>query len=84
MTEYAKFIDPKTAQRVGKGLAAQFILSGGYTLAGDTIRVDARVFNVETGAVLTSQRVEGKKDEFFALAKAQVTGSTRKIAWKTC
>src|SRR5689334_10732556 len=62
----SKFIDPKTAQRVGKGLAAQFILSGGYTLAGDTIRIDARVFNVETGAVVTSERVEGKKDEFFA------------------
>lgn len=65
----SKFIDPKTAQRLGKGLAAQFILSGGYALAGDTIRIDARVFNVETGAVLTSQRVEGKKDEFFALEK---------------
>src|SRR6478672_1259370 len=65
----SKFIDPKTARRLGKGLAAQFILSGGYTLAGDTIRIDARVFNVETGAVLTSQRVEGKKDEFFALEK---------------
>ena len=65
----SKFIDPKTAQRVGKGLAARFILSGGYTLAGDTIRIDARVFDVETGAVLTSQRVEGKKDEFFALEK---------------
>jgi TolB-like protein len=65
----SKFVDPKTAQRLGKGLAAQFILSGGYTLAGDTIRIDARVFNVETGAVLTSERVEGKKDEFFALEK---------------
>ncbi|HEY7374300.1 MAG TPA: FlgO family outer membrane protein [Polyangia bacterium] len=65
----SKFIDPKTAQRVGKGLAAQFILSGGYMLAGDTIRIDARVFNVETGAVVTSERVEGKKDEFFALEK---------------
>jgi len=65
----SKFIDPKTAQRLGKGLAAQFVLSGGYTLAADTIRIDARVFNVETGAVLASEKVEGKKDEFFALEK---------------
>ena len=65
----SKFIDPKTAQRLGKGLAAQFVLSGGYTLVADTIRIDARVFNVETGAVLTSEKVEGKKDEFFALEK---------------
>jgi TolB-like protein len=65
----SRYIDPKTAQRVGKGLAAEFILSGGYTLVGDTIRIDARVFKVETGAVLTSDSVEGKKDEFFALEK---------------
>ncbi|HEX6240411.1 MAG TPA: FlgO family outer membrane protein, partial [Polyangiales bacterium] len=65
----SKFIDPKTAQRLGKGLAAQFILSGGYTLVGDALRIDARVFNVQTAAVLTSQRVEGSKDEFFALEK---------------
>jgi TolB-like protein len=65
----SKFIDPKTAQRLGKGLAAQYILSGGYTLAGDTLRIDARVFNVQTGAVLTSERVEGKREEFFAIEK---------------
>jgi TolB-like protein len=65
----SKFIDPKTAQRLGKGLAAQFILSGGYSVVGNTLRIDARVFNVQTAAVLTSQRVEGSKDEFFALEK---------------
>src|SRR5688500_17930937 len=35
----SKFIDPKTAQKLGKGLAAQYILSGGYTLVGDTLRI---------------------------------------------
>lgn len=65
----SKFIDPKTAVRLGKGLAARYILSGGYALAGDTLRIDARVFDVQTGAVLTSESVTGKTEEFFALEK---------------
>jgi len=65
----SRFIDPTTAQKLGKGLAAKYILSGSYALVGDTLRIDARVFNVQTGAVLTSKKVEGKKDDFFALEK---------------
>jgi TolB-like protein len=63
----SRFIDPSTAQKLGRGLAARYLLTGGYTMAGSTLRIDARVFNVETGAVLASERVEGRKDEFFTL-----------------
>jgi len=63
------FIDPKTAQKLGKGLAARFILTGGYVLAQGLMRIDARVFQVETGSVLASEQVEGKEDEFFSLEK---------------
>ena len=68
----SKFIDPKTAQRLGKGLAARWVLTGGYTVAGETMRIDARVLEVETAKVLASEKVEGKKDEFFALEKELV------------
>lgn len=63
----SRFIDPATAQKLGRGLAARYLLTGGYTMAGSTLRIDARVFNVETGAVVASERVEGKQDEFFDL-----------------
>jgi TolB-like protein len=67
-----KFIDPKTAVRLGKGLAARYVLTGGYTVAGDAMRIDARVFEVETGKVLAAEKVEGKTSEFFALEKELV------------
>jgi TolB-like protein len=64
-----KLIDPKTAQKLGKGLAAQLIMTGGYIVQGDTMRIDVRVVEVQTGAVAASDKVEGQKDDFFALEK---------------
>lgn len=64
-----KFIDPKTAQKLGKGLAAQLIMTGGYVISGDDMRIDIRIVEVTTGKVVTSDKVEGKKDDFFALEK---------------
>jgi TolB-like protein len=63
----SRFIDPATAQKLGRGLAARHLLTGGYTMAGPTLRIDVRVFNVETGAVVASESVTGTKDEFFEL-----------------
>lgn len=68
----SKFIDPKTAQKLGKGLAAQFILTGSYHVAGEAMRIDARVVKVDSGQVAGTQKVEGKKDEFFAMEKELV------------
>ena len=68
----SKFIDPRTAQKLGKGLAAEFIMTGGYTLAGDVLRLDARVIEVVSGKVRASEKVEGAKGEFFALEKELV------------
>ena len=65
----SKFIDPKTAQRLGKGLAAEYIMTGGYVVRGDSMRVDVRVVEVKTGRVAASEKVEGKKEDFFALEK---------------
>ncbi|TNF23417.1 MAG: hypothetical protein EP329_27610 [Deltaproteobacteria bacterium] len=66
------FVDPASAQRLGRGLAAQYILTGGFLVAGDTLRVDARLIEVETGVVAAGRKVEGKKSEFFAIEKELV------------
>jgi TolB-like protein len=65
----SKFIDPRTAQKLGKGLAAEYIVTGSYILSGATLRLDCRVVQVTTGRVLASEKVEGPKDDFFALEK---------------
>jgi len=65
----SKFIDPRTAQKLGRGLAAEFIMTGGYVVAGDALRVDVRVIEVKTGRVAASEKVEGKKADFFSVEK---------------
>jgi len=66
------FVNRTTAQRLGRGLAAQYILTGGFLVSGDTLRVDARLIDVETGEVAAGKKVEGKKSEFFAIEKELV------------
>jgi TolB-like protein len=66
------FIDPKTALKLGKGLAADYLMTGSYALFGDELRIDVRILRVNTGAVTASEKVEGKKEEFFALEKELV------------
>src|ERR1700733_13294604 len=65
----SRFIDPKTAQKLGRGLAAELIMAGSYTLVRDTLRIDVRVIEVQTGRIRVSEKVEGPKDELFALEK---------------
>jgi len=76
----SKFIDPKTALKLGKGLAATWVLTGGYVIAGDTMRIDARVFQVDNGKVLASDKVEGPRDDFFALEKDLVQSLIRSLS----
>lgn len=65
----SKFIDPKTAQKLGKGLAAELIMTGSFALSGDVMRVDVRVIEVQSAKVAASEKVEGKKQDFFAIEK---------------
>jgi len=65
----SKFIDPRTAQKLGKGLAAEYIVTGSYILSGETLRLDCRVVQVATGRVMAIEKVDGPKDDFFALEK---------------
>ena len=66
------FIDPQTAQTLGRGLAAEYILTGGLLVSGDTLRVDARLIRVATGEVAFGEKVEGPKGDFFAIEKELV------------
>jgi TolB-like protein len=67
-----QFIDPATAQKLGRGLSARYILTGAYTVAGEEMRLDARVIEVETAKVAAAEKVEGPKAAFFALEKELV------------
>jgi TolB-like protein len=54
--------DPSAADRVGEMLGARFLVTGSITSTGHRVRVDARIVEVATGAVMV-ERVEGGRRE---------------------
>lgn len=63
----SKYFDPATAQKLGKGLGAQNILTGSFYILDNIIRIDARVIDVQTGGIIFAEQVSGNKNNFFAL-----------------
>lgn len=66
-------LDPKTAARLGKLAGATHLLAGTFTVVGERMRIDARLFAVEGGQVLLAEKGEGEKDAFFELEKTLVS-----------
>ena len=66
------FVDPKTAVKLGKGLSATHMLTGSLTAFKGKLRISARVFDVQSSAVLQGKDVEGDVGDFFALEKELV------------
>ena len=64
-----KFIDPNTAQKLGKGLGAGYMLTGSYLIIGETMRIDARLVDVGTGEIAMAEEITGEKNTFFELEK---------------
>jgi TolB-like protein len=69
----SSFVDPKTAVKVGKGLGAEYVLTGAFLAIEPDMRIDARIINVSTGKVVQAQAVTGPVDEFFLLEKELAT-----------
>ncbi len=55
----SKYFDPATAQKLGKGLGAHFILTGAFIVIGHTMRIDARLVEVKSGAIFVAQEITG-------------------------
>jgi TolB-like protein len=68
------FLDPATAQKLGKGLGAEFVVVGGYSVVGETFLLDARLVKVETGAIVRAADANGTVAAFVDVEKQLVTG----------
>ncbi len=55
--EQSKYFDAATAQKLGKGLGAQNILTGSFYLLDNTLRIDARLIDVQTGGIILAEQV---------------------------
>lgn len=64
------YISSESAQRLGRGLGASYILTGAFLIYGDAIRIDSRVVEVESGEVLLSEAIEGSPSAFLELQKS--------------
>jgi TolB-like protein len=65
----SRFIDPTTALTIGRGLSADYVLTGAYTIVDTALRIDARLVRTETGEVVLAREVDGPLARFFALQK---------------
>jgi len=63
----SRYFDAKTAQRIGKGMGAQYAVTGAFLSLEPSIRIDVRVIRVDSGVVVNAASVTGSKDDFFKL-----------------
>jgi len=55
-------IDVSQAKQVGKMVGADAIVTGSVTKIGGDLRLDARIIDVESGIILTAEKIIGKTD----------------------
>ena len=67
-------IDARTAARVGKLLGARYLVLGSYFDVMRSLRVDARLVEVETGRIVQSVGAGGKPDEFLDIEQKVAAG----------
>jgi TolB-like protein len=60
-------IDQGSANRIGKLLGARYLVLGGYFDIAGTLRMDARVVEVETGKIVASMGKHSKAADFMDL-----------------
>ncbi|MFC1890540.1 hypothetical protein ACFL4G_12375 [Thermodesulfobacteriota bacterium] len=62
-------MDTQTKLRIAKALEAEILISCDYSIMGDMFELDARVFNVENGEVLTRESVFGGSAQAVPMAQ---------------
>lgn len=70
--QQTKYFDPKTAQRLGKGIGARYAITGSMTAVDPELRIDIRLIEVATAKVVMADKVVGAKDRFFELEQQLV------------
>lgn len=67
-----EFVDKKTAVSMGKGLAADHVVTGVYSVIGEDLVLDARIIHVESGKVARAGRAQGPLSDFVGVEKKVV------------
>ena len=59
--------NPETALRIGRILAAEYVITGSLTASEPEFRVDSRVIHTETAEILRTASATGTRDRFFTI-----------------
>lgn len=60
-------VDARTAPEVGKLVGARYMITGVFTDTNGNFRIDARIIDVETGAVVRSREVRDDREKLYDL-----------------
>lgn len=60
-------VDEASAMEVGKLVGAQYLITGVLGIEQSQVRMDVRIFQVETSEILQAMKFTGKPDEFLQL-----------------
>lgn len=63
------FLDESTAQKLGSGLGAKFVVLGTYSVVKETFILDARVVEVSSGTIRKAAGATGAVDDFVTVEK---------------
>jgi TolB-like protein len=66
------FVEGTTAQKLGKGLGAGYLVTGSYSVVAASFLMDARVVAVESGKIVKAANAKGTIEDFVAVEKALV------------
>jgi len=69
----SNYLDPKTAQKVGKGVGAELVLVGDWSTLDGELLLDARIVDVSQGTVREAVAANGTVDDFVSVEKQLVT-----------
>jgi TolB-like protein len=75
------YLDPSTAQEAGRGLGAEFVVVGSYTVLEGVLVLDARVVTVQSGVVVDAARASGEVADFVGLEKQLVEDLADDLAY---
>ncbi len=65
-------VDPQTTVKLGRLMAAHFILTGSFNVVDGHMRIETNVFSVQSGVQLGAATVSGNTEMFFELEKQLV------------
>lgn len=77
--QQTKYVDKKTAAKLGQVLNANYLVYGTLTLAGEKLLLDARLVNAKDGSVVAAAREQDQRDNVFDMEQRLANDLVAKI-----